>query len=229
MQAAGYVRVSSEEQVNEGFSLAAQRRQITAFCEAKGWTLGHVYADEGISGKEMKNRPALQQLLAAAQAHKFDVVVITNLDRLSRTTLQILALVADHFSKNSVRLVSINEGIDPTTVAGEFVLTVLAGLAQLERRQLGERTRMGMQEARLQGKHIGKPPYGWRIGDDGRLMEVPDQQTVLDKAAVLTRRHGPKEAARLLGWPLTSLKDRMRKQEVFQPTQRKPLAQRGGG
>lgn len=230
MRAVGYVRVSTEEQADEGYSLAAQRKQIAAYCEAKNWELGLVYADEGISGKETKNRPALQQMLAAARAHDFDVVVVSKLDRLSRTTMQLLALVQDCFTGNSVRLVSVGEGIDPTSATGQFVMTILAGLAQMEREQIGERTRMGMAEAKAQGKHVGKPPYGWCIGDDGRLVAVPEQQEMLLRAVNYTGRHGIKLAAQLLGWPLSSLKDRLSRfdQQVFKPKRRKALVTEEG-
>jgi len=223
MRAVGYVRVSTDEQVDEGFSLAAQRKQVTAYCEARDWSLGLVYADEGISGKEIKNRPALQLMLAAARAHEFDVVVVSKLDRLSRTTTQLLALVHECFTGNGVRLVSVGEGIDPTTAAGMFVMTILAGLAQMEREQIGERTRMGMAEAKAQGKHIGKVPYGWSMGDDGRLVAVHEQQELLRKAVSITGKHGVRIAAITMGWPLSSLKDRLSRleQQVFKPRQRK--------
>ncbi len=228
MRAVGYVRVSTEEQRDQGYSLPAQRRTIAAFCEAKDWQLVRTYADEGISGKETTNRPALQQMLAVVLAHECDVVVVANLDRLSRTTTQLLALVSDHFSKNAVRLVSVGEGIDPTTPAGEFVMTILAGLAQMERKQLGERVRTGMHEARLQGKHLGKCPYGWRIGEDGRLQEHPAEQHVLFVAAQTIGNLGAVETARTLGWPLSTLKDRLRKREVFQPRcRRKSTTEKG--
>lgn len=217
MRAVGYVRVSTEEQAEEGFSLAAQRRSIAAFCEAKDWQLVHIYADEGISGKDVRNRPALQTMLVAAQNHECDVVVVARLDRLSRTTTQLLALVHSSFTSNDVRLVSVSEGIDPTTPAGQFVMTILAGLAQMEREQIGERTRAGMHEARRQGKHIGKCPFGWRPDKYGTLQEHAQEQATLDWAAHLYVTQGAPEAARLLGWPLSTLKDRLRKREVFKP------------
>jgi len=210
MRAAGYIRVSTEEQRNQGFSLSAQRRQITAYCSARGWTLADIYADGGVSGRSL-DRPALQRLLQAVSSNGVQAVVITALDRLSRTTRDLLELIEDHFTRGGPRLVSISEGIDPTTPAGEFVLTVLAGLAQLERRQLAERVRVGMQEARRQGKHLGRPPYGSRIGSGGELVPVPEEVGVLQRARRLVRRQGYSATARELGWPVPTLWCRLNK------------------
>jgi len=205
VRAAGYVRVSTEEQREEGYSLAAQRRQVKAFCDAKRWELAKVYADEGLSAKDTQNRPALQALLADAKAHGFDAVVICKLDRLSRNTRQLLALVEDHFTGNGVRLVSIGEGIDPTTATGEFTLTVLAGLAQTERKQISERTKAGMGEARKQGRHIGRVGYGFRMGESGELVKVPEEQVALAQARRLVKRLGYQKAAQQIGWPVPTL------------------------
>ena len=228
MRAVGYVRVSTEEQAEEGFSLAAQRRSIAAFCEAREWKLVRVYEDAGISGKDVRNRSALQAVLVAAQNHECDVVVVARLDRLSRTTTQLLALVQERFTSNDVRLVSVSEGIDPTTPAGQFVMTILAGLAQMEREQIGERTRAGMAEAKAQGKHVGKCPFGWRPDKYGTLQPHAQEQLVLERAAHLYATQGAPEAARILGWPLSTLKDRLRKREVFQPRCRRKSTTRKG-
>lgn len=205
MRAAGYARVSTRRQVEEGYSLAAQRRQIKGFCDGKRWELVRVYADEGKSGKDLKGRAALQALLEAAKAHQFDVVVICKLDRLGRNTRQILGMVEDYFSKNGVRLVSVQEGIDATTPAGEFTLTVLAGLSQLERRQVSDRTREDMAEAKKQGKHCGRVGYGWRMGKAGELVPVPEEQKGLARAKRLAKRYGYTKAAEKMGWKLATL------------------------
>jgi len=212
MNAVGYIRVSTEEQRDHGFSLLAQRRQIQAYCTAKGWDLVKVYADEGLSGKDLNNRPALPQLLAT-MGDDPEVVLVTRLDRLSRNTRQLLALVEDHFTQNGVRLVSINEGIDPTTPAGEFVLTILAGLAQMERKQIADRVREGMAEAKRQGKHVGRPPFGYKIGGEGTLVPDPTQQFLLRRARHLAREFGYAAAAQELGWPACTLWWRVKQAE----------------
>jgi site-specific DNA recombinase len=201
----GYIRVSTEEQREEGYSLAAQRRQIQAFCQAKRWELVRVFSDEGKSGKEVRGRSGLQALLEAAKAHEFEAVVVCKLDRLGRNTRQLLGLVDDYFTKNGVKLVSIQEGIDPTTATGEFTLTILAGLSQMERKQIGERTRQGMTEAKRQGKHVGRVGYGWRMGEGGELVPVAAEQRQLARAKRLAKKHGYTEAARRMGWNMHTL------------------------
>jgi site-specific DNA recombinase len=210
MKAAGYVRVSTEEQRDEGYSLSAQRMQVKALCDSKGWELVKVYADEGKSGKNVSGRPALQELLDAVKAHQYDVVVICKLDRLGRNTRQILAIVEDNFTKNGVRLVSIAEGLDPTTPAGGLMLTMLAGLAEFERKQIGERTRSGMAEARKQGKHTGRVGFGWQMNENGEAVPVPEEQRELRRAKRLASRHGIAEAARRMEWDYDTAYYRLR-------------------
>lgn len=96
MKAVGYVRVSTEEQAREGVSLDNQRKRIEAFCVAKDWTLGRIYADEGISGSSLK-RDGVQELISDCKRGVFDVVVIYKLDRLTRSVKEstVFRLVKD--------------------------------------------------------------------------------------------------------------------------------------
>lgn len=92
MKAVGYIRVSTEEQAREGVSLDNQRKRIEAFCVAKKWTLGRIYADEGVSGSSLK-REAVQELISDCKRGIFDVVVIYKLDRLTRSVKDLGTLI----------------------------------------------------------------------------------------------------------------------------------------
>jgi site-specific DNA recombinase len=105
MRVAGYVRVSTDDQVREGVSLGAQQAKLEAYCVVKDWTLVEVIRDEGVSAKSLK-RPGLQRLLAMVRARHVDVVAIAKLDRLSRDVRDVYALV-ELFEKTDVALVSL--------------------------------------------------------------------------------------------------------------------------
>ena len=210
-RAIGYVRVSSEDQAHNGVSLDAQRAQIEAFCRGKRWELIGVESDEGWSGRELE-RPGLLQARKALEEGKAAVLVVVKLDRLSRSVRDIFGLIEDEFQGNGSSLVSIEENLDATTAAGRFVLTILAGMAQMERELTGERTRGALHHLQTQGKWVGRVPFGWRMGEDGKLVKHEVEQKTLRKARRL-RRRGETLAAisEELGWPLPTTHYRLAK------------------
>jgi len=149
MKAAGYCRVSTEEQAAEGHSLAAQRRQIRAAAEARGWELVDLFVDAGFTGANT-DRPGLQQLLALGRAHGLDVVIITDLDRLSRNPRDVYMMLDDYFAENGLALYAIGQGLDSTTPMGRAMIGIASVFARLERDLLSERTKRGMAEAKAQ-------------------------------------------------------------------------------
>ncbi len=221
MRAVGYVRVSTEEQAREGVSLATQRAQVEAWCVAKGWQLVATHSDEGISGKSLRGRPGLAQALEQVEKDGGGVLVVTKLDRLSRSVRDILDLVECRFVKNGATLCSIGESLDSTTASGRFVLTLLAGLAQMEREQVGERTRAALAHKMAQGDWQGNVPFGWRAGDGPggrkdrrRWVVVPEEQHQLAKARRLRRNGATLRAiASELGWGLRATWQRLRSGE----------------
>jgi len=141
--AVGYVRVSTDEQVREGVSIAAQSARVRAYAEAKGLRLADVFADEGRSGKSL-DRPALQELLERCHQGTVGHVIVWRLDRLTRRTRHLLALVEDLFLARGIELHSVSESLDTSTAHGRFVLTLFGGLAQMERELIGDRTRAAL-------------------------------------------------------------------------------------
>ncbi len=173
-----YCRVSTNEQAEAGISLKAQRRRLRAYAEAHGLHMLRVEEDAGISAKKTSNRPALQRALQALRRGEADGLAIVKLDRLSRTTRDILDLVS-RAEKEGWALHSIEEKLDTSSPHGRFVVTVLGALAQLEREQIAERTKTAMGELRRQGRRIsGKPPFGFRFEGD-RVVEEPGEQALL--------------------------------------------------
>src|SRR6185436_9566170 len=144
----GYIRVSTDDQALHGVSLDAQEGRLQAHAKAHakahGYKLVAVERDEGVSGKVAPaRRDGLTKAMAAIQLGYADGLVFLKLDRLSRSVRDILRL-ADDARRGGWHLVSVSELIDTSTATGKFTLGVLALLAEMERDQIGERTRFGM-------------------------------------------------------------------------------------
>ena len=183
-RAVGYIRVSTQEQAQEGMSLAAQEARIKAYCEAKGWNLLRVYRDEGVSGKSL-NRPGIQSLISDLEDDGVDVVVILKLDRLTRSVRDLGALIDDLFKGRS--LATVQEGLDTSTASGEFVINMLGSVAQWERKAIGERTSTVLRYKQERGEWCGRVPYGFKIVDKV-LVEDPVQIANIQRMKKAHRR-----------------------------------------
>lgn len=172
MQVAAYVRVSTDEQAEQGISIAAQTNRIAAYCEAQGWRVQDVYCDDGWSGKNLE-RPAVRRLIEGARQKKFDAVAVIKLDRLSRRQKDILYLLEDILEPNGVGFKSVTESFDTTTPFGKAAVGMMAVFAQLERETIVERIKIAKKEAARQGLYMGGPlPYGYRYDRAGKRVEV---------------------------------------------------------
>lgn len=138
----GYVRVSDHDQTED--------LQIDALKQA-GCTL--IYGDHGVSGS-VACRKGLEEVLASLRSG--DTLVVWKLDRLGRSTLHLLILL-DQLRRRGIDFIAVTQGIDTTTAIGRMVFGQLAVFAEFEREQIRERTKAGMEAARLRGKHIGRP------------------------------------------------------------------------
>ena len=145
-----YVRVSTQEQAVEGYSISEQIDRLTKFCEAHSWKLYKVYTDPGFSGGNM-NRPSLQKLFADCTQKRFDTVLVYKLDRLSRSQKDTLYIIEDLFLTNHVDFISMSENFDTSTPFGRAMIGILSVFAQLEREQIKERMAMGREGRAKQG------------------------------------------------------------------------------
>ena len=157
-----YVRVSTQEQAKEGYSIEEQIDRLKKFCDAHGWIVVNIYTDAGYSGGNT-DRPALQDLIKDVKAGKADKIVVYKLDRLSRSQKDTLELIEDVFLKNNVDFVSMSENFDTSTPFGRAMIGILAVFAQLEREQIKERMAMGREGRAKEGKYFGggKCPIGY--------------------------------------------------------------------
>lgn len=174
-KAVAYVRVSTAEQAREGWSLTAQRKRVRGYCEARGWRLSKVYADEGVSSAA--RRPAFEAMVDDVLADGIEVIVAMKLDRLGRSAAGLLSLY-ERLESKGAHIVTIEDGIDTSTANGRLMRTILAALAEWERDVKRDRTRNGVREAMGEGKRVGQPPFGYTV-KDGHLTKDNTEQRVL--------------------------------------------------
>ena len=162
MNAIGYVRVSTAEQADSGLGTAAQEERIRAYCRMKGLELPEIVSDDGVSGgKSLHSRPGGDALLDSLKRKLGLAVVVLKLDRSFRNAADCLATV-EKWDKAGIALHVVDLGgnsIDSTTAAGKFMLTVLAGAAEMERNLTSERTKAAMQVKRARGQRISRHPW----------------------------------------------------------------------
>lgn len=162
MRVAGYIRVSSRDQI-ENSSLDAQRRAIVEYCARQGWPPPEVFAEEGRSAftEELARRPAFAALVAAVEARRFAVVVVLDLDRFARSTLTALVAKA-RLERAGCAIVSLNQGVDFSTPDGGLLFTINSGFAEYFSEQLSRKVLAGIAEKRRRGEHVGGLPFGAR-------------------------------------------------------------------
>lgn len=160
INAAIYVRVSTTEQAQEGYSLDAQERVLTEYCKAHKYEIYRIYKDEGISAKDIAHRPGMLSLLADAAENKFEKIIVWKLTRFSRNLADFIA-TCERLDKQGISLVSYSEAFDSTTPAGRMVRSMLATVAQFEREVISENVRLGMMERAKQGKRTCSSVLGY--------------------------------------------------------------------
>ncbi len=180
VRAAIYCRVSTIDQAEGNFtSLDNQREMSETYIQSQarqGWiVLDTRYDDAGFSGGNV-DRPALDRLLRDAEGGRVDCIVVTKIDRLSRSLLD-FARIADILDRHKVSFVSVTQQFDTSNSMGQLTLNMLLSFAQFERQMIAERTREKMVAARKKGKWTGgPPPLGYdTIPKGGRIIVNPDE------------------------------------------------------
>ncbi len=149
-----YVRVSTQEQATEGYSIGEQLERLRLYCQAHGWILVEEYIDPGYSGANL-DRPAISKLISDIGSGTFDTVLVYKLDRLSRSQKDTMHLIEDVFMANNIDFISMSENFDTSTPLGRAMIGILSVFAQLERDQIKERMGMGKEARAKEGKWQG--------------------------------------------------------------------------
>lgn len=177
MKAALYTRVSTDEQVEKGFSLEAQKRRLIEFCNKNNYQIYKIYSDEGISGHSIAKRRSLQKMLNDAKENKFDCVIVYKTDRLSRNLLDLLTIKKELDSAD-VELIMSDESVDTSDDTGMAMFSIMGAFAELERKKICERLMSGKrQKIRTTGIKPKQaiPPYGYLYDDINKRYIVDER------------------------------------------------------
>ena len=175
-----YVRVSTDDQRDNGYSIDSQLRMIKEYCEKNDYIIVDVYNDAGYSGKDLM-RPEMQRLLADIKSKKIDKLIAIKVDRLTRNNYDGFWLL-NYCEEHDVKIELILEPYDVSTANGEMIFGMNLVFGQRERKEIGARTKRAMEEMALEKIHPSKAPYGYiRNKETGHLeIEPIEAQVVKD-------------------------------------------------
>lgn len=165
-----YVRVSTDDQRNNGYSIDLQLRMIKEYCEKNDYSIVDVYNDAGYSGKDLM-RPEMQRLLADIKSKKIDKLIAIKVDRLTRNNYDGFWLLY-YGEEHDVKIELILEPYDVSTANGEMIFGMNLVFGQRERKEIGARTKRAMEEMALEKIHPSKAPYGYIINKETGHLEI---------------------------------------------------------
>lgn len=173
-----YVRVSTDKQADQGFSLPAQRAKVAAYAALYELDVIDILEETG-SAKTLA-RPGLDRARAMLKSKQADALLVVKLDRLTRSVSDLGTLIENDFAQGKAALLSVSEQIDTRTAGGRLVLNILGSVSQWEREAIGERTSVAMRHMKAQGEYTGgQARYGFAPDANGTLQPVPHEQETL--------------------------------------------------
>ena len=187
MRCGVYVRVSTDDQRDNGYSIDSQLRMIKEYCEKNDYDIVNVYNDAGHSGKDLM-RPEMQRLLKDIKSKKIDKLIAIKVDRLTRNNYDGFWLL-NYCEEHDVKIELILEPYDVSTANGEMIFGMNLVFGQRERKEIGARTKRAMEEMALEKIHPSKAPYGYiRNKDTGHLEVEPIEAQVVKEIFELCKK-----------------------------------------
>lgn len=197
LKAAIYIRVSTLDQAREGYSLEAQETTLRKWCAEHKYEVYDLYADRGISGKDMDHRPDMQRLIRDAEAHCFDTVVFWALSRFTRSVEDLYETMSN-FQAWEISMVSFTESFDTSTPMGRAMIGIVGVFAQLERELTGERVRAAMAARAAKGKRTCSEILGYDLeGKDSLRINKHEAEYVRYVFSTYLERKNLSEVAEL--------------------------------
>ena len=173
-----YIRVSTEDQAREGFSLPEQEKRLRAMCEYKGYEIYKLYKDAGISAKTGNYRPAFEELLQDIRDKKCNTIVVLKLDRLTRSVYDMEGIMK-FLDENNAYLDCANEEINTTNSSGKMVARLLTTVSQNEIERTSERTKVGLAGAIKEGHIPARAPLGYKHLDKKLVPDLLTKDIVI--------------------------------------------------
>ena len=156
-----YMRVSTEDQAREGFSLPEQKIRLEDYCKAKGYEIGDYYTDEGISAKKGNLRPEFERLKEDIKNKKINTMLALKQDRITRSIYDWENIVT-FLEENDAYLDLVNDDINTTTSNGRMISRIMMSVSQNEIERTSERTKIGLAGAIKQGHIPHQAPLGYK-------------------------------------------------------------------
>ncbi|MDR1630642.1 MAG: recombinase family protein [Oscillospiraceae bacterium] len=177
-----YLRVSTEEQAQEGYSIRAQEEKLKAYARIKGWPVYDVYIDPGISGKNITERPDMNRMIDDIKKGHIKNVLVFKIDRLTRSISDLVYLI-NLFNEYECAFNSLNESIDTHSATGRMFIKIIGIFAEFERENISERVRLGCERKVKEGYTIACniSSYGYDRKNGEKV------QTINEKEAVIVR------------------------------------------
>ena len=173
-----YMRVSTEDQAREGFSLPEQKERLESFCKFKGYKIVDYYEDAGISAKTGNHRPEFERLKDDIKAKKINTIVALKLDRITRSIYDWENLMT-FLDENDAYLDCVNDEINTTTANGKMISRLLMSVSQNEIERTSERTKIGMAGAIKQGHIPHVAPLGYKHEDKKLVIDYSTKDIVI--------------------------------------------------
>lgn len=171
-----YIRVSTEDQVKHGISLSAQEEALKNYASALGYNVFRIYRDEGKSGKDIKGRPEMKQMLEDAQSHKFQAIFIYKLDRFSRSLRDLIETI-EKLKDLGIDFISLQDKIETTSASGKLMFHIISAFAEFERNVTSERTKFSMDKKARDGYIVSRAPFGYQL-ENKKLILAKDSYLV---------------------------------------------------
>lgn len=175
--AAIYVRVSTQDQAQHGFSLDAQQESLINYAKALGYEIFKIYRDEGKSAKDLKHRPEMLQMLKDAEEKKFDAIFVYKLDRFSRS-IKDLILTIDQLKTWGIDFISLQDKIETASASGKLMFHIISAFAEFERNIIGDRTKFGMERKAKEGGFITRAPKGYKLQNKELIIDEQQAEEV---------------------------------------------------
>ena len=156
-----YMRVSTEDQAREGFSLPEQKERLEAYCKFKGFVIKDYYTDAGISAKTGNYRPEFERLKEDIKSKKINTIIALKQDRITRSIFDWEELMR-FLEENDAYLDCVNDDINTTNANGKMVSRILMSVSQQEIERTSERTKVGLAGAIKQGHIPHQAPLGYK-------------------------------------------------------------------
>lgn len=173
-----YMRVSTEDQAREGFSLPEQRERLETFCKFKGYEIVNYYEDAGISAKTGNYRPEFERLKADIKSKKINTIVALKLDRITRSIFDWEKLIT-FLDENNAYIDCANDEINTTSANGKMISRLLMSVSQNEIERTSERTKIGLAGAIKSGHIPHVAPLGYKHKDKRLVIDYATKDIVV--------------------------------------------------